>query len=281
MGIHLKNRAPAGYIVPMARRSRRTDWEGIIRACGALVLLLVGFGGFKSGASGIILIFSLVVGLVSVVGVFWLFMVLLRGLSKPANPTIQKSYSILPDGLPEGRNHPNISDALDALDWFQFEQLVARLFEAKACTVQPRGGAKADGGIDLVVEWGATKAAVQCKHWSKWKCGPAVVRELIGSMIHEGFSQGFLVCRTATDAAQDLARQHGIRVIDRDGVIQRINEASAHADSAINAALFFPEKLCPKCGNKMVLRTATKGREAGNQFWGCATFPRCRQKLWA
>ena len=33
---------------------------------------------------------------------------------------------------------------------------------------------------------------------------------------------------------------------------------------------------CPKCGGTMVLRTARKGQNAGNQFWGCATYPACR-----
>jgi len=33
---------------------------------------------------------------------------------------------------------------------------------------------------------------------------------------------------------------------------------------------------CPKCGSTMVLRTARKGQNAGNQFWGCATYPACR-----
>ena len=33
---------------------------------------------------------------------------------------------------------------------------------------------------------------------------------------------------------------------------------------------------CPKCGSGMVLRTARKGQNAGNQFWGCATYPACR-----
>jgi len=35
-------------------------------------------------------------------------------------------------------------------------------------------------------------------------------------------------------------------------------------------------KLCPKCGNEMKLRTAKKGPEAGNQFWGCSAYPKCR-----
>lgn len=34
--------------------------------------------------------------------------------------------------------------------------------------------------------------------------------------------------------------------------------------------------ICPRCGNKLVLRTAKKGHNAGNQFYGCAAFPKCR-----
>lgn len=36
------------------------------------------------------------------------------------------------------------------------------------------------------------------------------------------------------------------------------------------------EKLCPRCGSKMVLRTAKKGNYQGNQFWGCSRYPKCR-----
>ena len=35
-------------------------------------------------------------------------------------------------------------------------------------------------------------------------------------------------------------------------------------------------KICAKCGAEMVLRKATKGKNAGNQFWGCSAFPKCR-----
>ena len=34
--------------------------------------------------------------------------------------------------------------------------------------------------------------------------------------------------------------------------------------------------LCPDCGATMVRRTARKGKHAGQDFWGCAKFPRCR-----
>ena len=36
------------------------------------------------------------------------------------------------------------------------------------------------------------------------------------------------------------------------------------------------DMVCPKCGSKLVLRVAKKGENAGNQFYGCSAFPKCR-----
>lgn len=36
---------------------------------------------------------------------------------------------------------------------------------------------------------------------------------------------------------------------------------------------------CPRCGNAMVLRTASRGENRGNQFWGCSGYPTCRGML--
>lgn len=33
---------------------------------------------------------------------------------------------------------------------------------------------------------------------------------------------------------------------------------------------------CPKCGANLVLRTATRGANVGNQFYGCSNYPKCR-----
>ena len=35
-------------------------------------------------------------------------------------------------------------------------------------------------------------------------------------------------------------------------------------------------KQCPKCGSPMVLRKVRNGKNAGNKFWGCSKFPKCR-----
>lgn len=36
---------------------------------------------------------------------------------------------------------------------------------------------------------------------------------------------------------------------------------------------------CPKCGDKMVLRTGRIGANAGQHFWGCSNYPRCKSML--
>ncbi len=35
-------------------------------------------------------------------------------------------------------------------------------------------------------------------------------------------------------------------------------------------------KICSKCGAPMVLRTAQKGSNKGQKFWGCSNYPKCR-----
>ena len=34
--------------------------------------------------------------------------------------------------------------------------------------------------------------------------------------------------------------------------------------------------VCPKCGGKLVQKAATKGQYAGQKFWGCSNFPKCK-----
>ncbi len=38
-------------------------------------------------------------------------------------------------------------------------------------------------------------------------------------------------------------------------------------------------QVCPRCGCAMALRQVRKGVNAGNQFWGCSKFPKCRGTL--
>lgn len=35
--------------------------------------------------------------------------------------------------------------------------------------------------------------------------------------------------------------------------------------------------VCPKCGTQMVIRTAKRGNQKGDEFWGCRNYPKCRE----
>lgn len=34
--------------------------------------------------------------------------------------------------------------------------------------------------------------------------------------------------------------------------------------------------ICPRCGGSLILRVARKGANAGEQFYGCTNYPKCR-----
>jgi restriction system protein len=50
----------------------------------------------------------------------------------------------------------------------------------------------------------------------------------------------------------------------------------AHVQQLARRADPQAERRCPKCGSPLVLRTAKTGAKAGERFWGCSTFPKCR-----
>ena len=54
----------------------------------------------------------------------------------------------------------------------------------------------------------------------------------------------------------------------------QLGAALNRRDSTLLAASAEPD--CPRCGAKMVRRTADRGSNAGRDFWGCLNFPKCR-----
>lgn len=39
------------------------------------------------------------------------------------------------------------------------------------------------------------------------------------------------------------------------------------------------DRSCPKCSSLLVKRVAKKGNNAGNEFWACSSFPKCRYSI--
>lgn len=56
---------------------------------------------------------------------------------------------------------------------------------------------------------------------------------------------------------------------------RRSEKSYAEAVYAESPAEAYAEPACPRCRGRMVRRTAKRGPNAGNHFWGCSRFPAC------
>lgn len=176
-----------------------------------------------------------------------------------------------------------LADRLRQIDWFQFEKLVGALYREKGYLVDRLGGAKPDGGIDLILrsQSGAATVIVQCKHWRKAPVKEREVRELEGSKAIARASRAVLVTlRGFTDPARTLATERQIQLLDEHHLLEWIEQRRNRPGWAdIEACLNSADKWCPKCESGMVERTVAKGSRRGEKFWGCSQFPKCRHIL--
>jgi restriction system protein len=203
-----------------------------------------------------------------------------------------------------------VKSALERMSWKQFEQLAGEHFRRRGFAVQENEASGADGGVDLVLTRGADHYLVQCKQWRARQVGVAPVRELYGVMAAKGAAGGYVVTSGVfTDEAKRFAEGREIELIDGEQLFGMI---SAQAETGKPTAARHPNPLpargkreispsldpgslsgmtvpmsgktasksevpaCPECSSPMVPRTARKGSNAGNSFWGCSSFPKCR-----
>ena len=173
--------------------------------------------------------------------------------------------------------------AIDGLSWRQFEQLVGETFRRQGYRITETGGNGPDGGVDLILRKGGEKHLVQCKHWRSLKVGVAVIREFFGAMAVEGAAGGFVVTSGRfTQEAQNFASGRNIQLIDGPVLRKWIAQYNSQQSKPVPAptTLVTPEQSsapsCPQCSAPMIKRTARRGANAGNVFWGCSDYPRCR-----
>ncbi|MGJ9420143.1 restriction endonuclease [Massilia sp. CMS3.1] len=175
--------------------------------------------------------------------------------------------------------------AMHAMSWQEFEQIVGQHFRSQGYSVTEHGGPGPDGGIDLALEKGGERFLVQCKQWRAVKVGVTIVRELYGVMASQGATGGFVISAGAFTAdAQAFSSGRNIELIDG-GQLARLMRGSGPeiAPRAHPATAAQPSpggvKACPLCGNHMVVRTAKRGGNTGQNFWGCKRYPACRGTL--
>lgn len=174
------------------------------------------------------------------------------------------------------------SATLRSLDWFQFEKLIELLFQHEDFTVQRFGGAKPDGGIDLVATKNGVTFGVQCKFWKSWRVNVKEIRAFFGALQDKKLRNGFLITLGGyTNDAADFARRNNIELMDERLLLDNLESVGWLARPDFLALVSDRRKACPKCEAEMILRTAKKGANAGQKFWGCSTYPRCRYTMQA
>lgn len=119
--------------------------------------------------------------------------------------------------LPEGTSQASAVVTLDELQSLSpraFERYVADLFRKKGYSVIMRGGS-GDLGVDLELTGvRGRRAIVQCKRYQN-TIGAEIIRELYGTLIHEGVHWAFLVTTAEiSEAARDWASGKPITLID-------------------------------------------------------------------
>jgi len=264
----------------MARR-RQDKFPDLFEAIAKLViigvvLLALAIGGVahftEAFTSLVTLLLVLLVALLVVAGVIGIFVIKRRKRRLAAETGQSLSDPI--DHLPASQPEPTLSEKLRQLDWFQFEKVTAAMLRARGFTVERKGGAKADGGIDLIARTETEIFAVQCKHWQAWNVGVKTVREFLGAMTHAQMTGGIIITlKGYTNDAALLAKSHNIELIDELQYLELIRNTRAELDPEFQQSLNDRTKYCPKCEAPMVLRRGY------NEFWGCSRFPQCRYTL--
>ena len=195
-------------------------------------------------------------------------------------------------------------ESLRALSWQQFEWMVGEAYRRQGYSVEESLAGGADGGIDLILRKDDQASLVQCKRWKTQSVGASVIREMFGLLAHHRADRVIVVTSGRfTSEAVAFADSKPIVLIDGPALlnlVQAVQVAPKTPQSTLSAApasatvsfatntpeipgpdasvspVFASEMDCPTCGASMIKRTAKRGSNAGNAFWGCSNYPSCR-----
>ena len=137
----------------------------------------------------------LLVGLGGIVAAAWL----LRQLATPTAPGAKELYARF--------------GAAGAMSGAEFELFVADVFGAMGHRARVVGGS-GDQGVDVIVDLGGERVAVQCKNHGK-PVGNRAVQQVYAGARHHGCSQAWAVAPAGfTEGAKALARSTGVALFD-------------------------------------------------------------------
>jgi len=177
-------------------------------------------------------------------------------------------------------------ESIRSLSWKQFEELVGEAYRRQGYSVLENEGAGPDGGVDLWLRRDGNRYLVQCKQWKTLKVGVKVVREMYGLVTaHQAAGAIIITSGLFTQEAKTFAKDNPLDLVEGQQLVAMIDSVKNNPASTTERVVSTAEPArnevqaapaCPVCSATMMLRTAKKGSAAGQQFWGCSNYPRCR-----
>jgi len=175
-------------------------------------------------------------------------------------------------------------DYLKELNDAEFEKLVSLIFKQRGYSIVENNEQNYDG-VDVVLRIDNKDTFVQYRHWREHHIDVAPLEELCAIMKAESVNHGIVITTGIfTDDALEAAQGKKLMLINGVDLSLMVNVLSAAKEAGTLETEIEEEKqempeiepLCPICSQKMILRTAKKGKNAGNTFWGCSQYPNCR-----
>jgi restriction system protein len=166
-----------------------------------------------------------------------------------------------------------VTENYDSMSGEDFEEFCADILRGNGFSDVEVTKASGDHGVDVLAKKDGVKYAIQCKRYSK-PVGNKTVQEVYsGKDIYKADVAVVMSNMDFTAQAIEDAKKLKVELWNRD----KIYSLQKAGNKEIVPTPVKEETLvCPNCGGELVLRTAKKGSNAGNQFYGCSNYPNCK-----
>jgi restriction system protein len=163
-------------------------------------------------------------------------------------------------------------ESLRAMDWQNFELMVAEGFRRMGYAVENRGWYVPNSPVHISVHKNGERMLVECREWRAPQVGLTPVRELYRTMATEHADGALLVTAGSfTREAEAFARDKPIGLIDGQALLELVEQAQHNAPRH-RELIGTPH--CPVCSRSMEQRKAGRASTIGHVYWGCSD-PRC------
>lgn len=182
----------------------------------------------------------------------------------------------------------DVSSVLTDLTEQEFEKLIHKIFKQRGYSINQNQDLD-HTNINLVLLQNNETSYVHYQDWKEKQIDVSIVSEFYAVVKEKGIKQGIIISSGIfSEEALDFSLgkklllingvdlSHMIDVLMQSLAEDGLEENNETSENESQAEMPEIEPLCPICSQKMIKRTAKKGRNAGNIFWGCSQFPNCR-----